>query len=156
MRRTTLILAGLLMLAIESAARSHFRLAGLHADPAAGVDADRLVPAPVMSTLRRACFDCHSDETRWPWYSTIPVASWLIDRDVRQGRSQLNFSRWQLYNKFDRADLLDKACEKATSRDMPLWQYRILHRGARLSDADVAALCAWSEHEAARLVEAGS
>ena len=110
----------------------------------------------VASILDRACRDCHSNETRWPWYSALPVASWLIEHDVREGRGQLNFSRWTRYNKFERADLLDKACEKATKRDMPLWQYRILHREARLSEADIAVLCAWTRHEATRLVGAGS
>ena len=155
-RRDRLIPVGLLILLIASAARSYSRLPELPADPTDGVDASTVVPAPVMSTLRRACFDCHSNETRWPWYSALPVASWLIEHDVREGRGQLNFSRWTRYNKFERADLLDKACEKATKRDMPLWQYRILHREARLSEADIAALCAWSRHEATRLVGAGS
>lgn len=155
-RRDKLIMIGLLILLIASAAPSYSRLPELPANPADGVDANTLVPAPVMSTLRHACFDCHSNETRWPWYSTLPVASWLIEHDVREGRGQLNFSQWTQYNKFERADLLDKACEKATKRDMPLWQYRILHREARLSEADIAALCAWSRHEATRLVGAGS
>ena len=154
-RRDRLILVGLLTLMIASAARSYSRLPGLPANPAGGVDANTPVPAAVMSTLRRACFDCHSDETRRPWYSALPVASWLIEHDVREGRGQLNFSRWTQYNRFDRADLLDKACEKATKRDMPLWQYRILRREARLSEADIAALCAWSRHEATRLVGEG-
>jgi hypothetical protein len=155
-RRRGLIVAGLLMLVIELAVRSYARRPESPVDPATGVDVDGLVPSPVMSTLRRACFDCHSDETRRPWYAGLPVAYWLIDRDVRQGRGQLNFSRWTRYNRFDRADLLDKACEKATKRDMPLWQYRILHREARLSEADIAALCVWSQTESARLVGAGS
>jgi hypothetical protein len=155
-RQRGLILAGLFILVIEFAVRSYARLPEIPIDPATGVDADALVPVPVMSTLRRACFDCHSDETRRPWYSALPVASWLIERDVREGRGQLNFSRWTHYNRFDRADLLDKVCDKTTKRDMPLWQYRILHREARLSEADIAALCAWSQGEAARLVGAGS
>jgi hypothetical protein len=109
-----------------------------------------------MSALRRACFDCHSDETRWPWYSTLPVASWLLERDVNEGRSQLNFSQWARYNAFDRADKLDKICELATSRKMPLWPYRLLHSEARLSDADLEELCVWSGQEATRLVQGGS
>ncbi len=155
MGRYRLVLAGLLILVIELAARSYARPPEIPIDPAAGIHADALVPAPVMSTLRRACFDCHSDETRWPWYSALPVASWLIGHDVKEARGQLNFSRWTQYNRFDRADLLDKACDMATKRDMPLWQYRILHGEARLSEADIAALCAWSRHEAARLVGEG-
>jgi len=155
-QRNRLILTGLLTLVIASAVRSYSRLPELPGQPSAGVDVNVPAPAPVMSTLRRACFDCHSNETRWPWYSAIPIASWLIEHDVREGRSQLNFSRWTQYSRFERADLLDKVCEKATKRDMPLTQYRILHRGARLDETDIAELCAWSRDEATRLVGTGS
>jgi len=145
------------MLAIGSAARSrpHETGAGV-ADPSTSLTAQARVPAPVMSLLRRACFDCHSDETRWPWYAALPVASHFIERDVTAGRGQLNFSRWTHYNPFDRADMLDKICERASTGKMPPWQYRLLHSEARLSAADVMALCGWSEHEAARLVQGGS
>ena len=156
MRPHRTILAGLLILVIELAARSNARLPEHPIDPGAGVNAGARVPAPVMSTLRRACFDCHSDETRWPWYSALPVAFWLVRRDVKGGRGHLNFSRWTEYNRFDRADLLDKVCEMTTNRRMPLWQYRLAHKDARLTTADIAALCAWSQEEAARLVGSGS
>jgi hypothetical protein len=106
-----------------------------------------------MSTLRHACFDCHSDQTRWPWYARLPVASHLLARDVNEGRGQLNLSRWDEYNRFDRADMLDKMCERASSGKMPPWPYRMMHSEARLAANDITALCAWTEHEAERLVE---
>jgi heme-binding protein len=156
MRAGTLVVAGLLMWTIASAARSYSRAPDHFENPAAAVDAETAVPAPVMSTLRDACFDCHSNETRWPWYSSLPIVSWLIEHDVSEGRGQLNFSYWQDYTTFERVDLLDKVCDKATKREMPLWQYRFLHRSSRLNGWDVVALCAWSRLEATRLVEAGS
>jgi Haem-binding domain len=113
------------------------------------------VPQPVLATLKRACFDCHSSETRWPWYANVAPASWLLASDVRNAREQLNFSRWGKYNAFDRADLLDKVCDQVSKRKMPLWQYRIAHTAARLSQADTDAVCAWTEDEAARLTEEG-
>jgi hypothetical protein len=109
-----------------------------------------------MSTVRHACFDCHSNETRWPWYSALPIASSLIERDVREARGQINFSRWTEYNPLDRADMLDKVCELAANRKMPPLPYRMLHSKARLSERDVDELCAWSRREAMRLVEGGS
>jgi heme-binding protein len=120
MRRWRVLIAALVMVAIGLAARSRpqQRLAGV-ADPSTSLHVRTDVPAPVMASLRRACFDCHSDETRWPWYAALPVASHLIERDVTAGRGQLNLSRWTLYNPFDRADLLDKICEKATTGTMP-------------------------------------
>ena len=156
MRAGTVVLAGLLVWVIASAARSSSRTPGGSENPAAALGADAPVPAPVMATLRGACFDCHSNETRWPWYSSLPIVSWLIEHDVSEGRAQLNFSHWQDYTTFERADLLDKVCDKATKREMPLWQYRLLHRASHLNGWDIVALCAWSRLEATRLVEAGS
>jgi hypothetical protein len=120
-------------------------------DPALRLEAHAEVPAPIAATLRRACFDCHSDETRWPWYARVPPASLLVGRDVVAGRGQVNFSRWGDYNPYDRADLLDKACELVKKGEMPLPPYLALHAEARLAPPDVEALCAWTQREAARL-----
>jgi len=146
----------LAILAIGSAARSHRRHLDVPEDEGAALELRADVPAPVMSMLQRACFDCHSEETRWPWYSVLPVASWLIEHDVEEGRSQINFSRWAQYNPFDQADKLDKVCELATSGKMPLRPYRMLHPEARLSATEIKALCAWTSGEAERLVLGGS
>jgi hypothetical protein len=124
-------------------------------DPTLGLEAHATVPATVMQLLRRGCFDCHSEETRWPWYARTFPASWLMSHDVSEGRGQMNFSRWGDYNAYDRADMLDEACEQVKSGEMPLWQYRLLHPEAKLSDADVTALCAWTGAEAERLVREG-
>jgi len=157
MRAGTVVLAGLLMWTIASAARSYSRAPEQPGPPAGPIfGSDPAVPAPVRSALRGACFDCHSNETRWPWYSSMPVVSWLIEHDVSEGRAQLNFSTWHDYTTFERADLLDKVCEKAAKREMPLWQYRLLHPDSRLDPSAVAAICEWSRREAARLVGAGS
>jgi cytochrome c len=143
--------AAVVMLAIATAARSRPTPPVAEADLSASLSLRTPVPAPVMSTLRRACFDCHSEETRWPWYARLPVASRLIERDVTEARGQLNLSRWTRYNPFDRADMLDKMCQRASSGAMPPWQYRIMHRQARLSATDVATLCGWTQSEATRL-----
>jgi hypothetical protein len=152
-----LVAAGVVVgLALIAAGRGANRLAPGRVDPALALTAHASVPPEVDSVLRRACFDCHSNDTRWPWYSSIPPGSWLIAHDVDAGRGQLNFSRWGEYNPFDRADMLDKMCDFATKRKMPLWPYRLLHRDARLNDADVAALCRWTDTEATRLVNGGT
>ena len=117
---------------------------------------EQQAPQQVRDLLRRSCFDCHSDETTWPWYANVAPASWLVAWDVKRAQGQLNFSRWERYNVFDRADLLDKVCEQVTEREMPLWQYRIVHRRAVLSDAEITALCSWTKEESARLTRAGN
>jgi Haem-binding domain len=111
------------------------------------------VPPPVVSVLRRACYDCHSSETRWPWYAHVAPASWLVVSDVQSARRQLSFSRWGRYNAFDRADLLDKMCDQVSKARMPLWQYRLVHADARLADADIATVCTWTADESARLTQ---
>ena len=151
-RLRRVMVAALVLVAIGSAAGTLPRgRAGT--DPATVFSLRPAVPDPVLSTLRRACFDCHSEATRWPWYATLPLASRLIERDVTHARGQLNLSRWTDYNQFDRADMLDKMCELASRRKMPPWQYRLMHPGARLSAVEVSALCAWTQDEAARLTQ---
>jgi mono/diheme cytochrome c family protein len=83
----------------------------------------------------RACFDCHSNETRWPWYSNIAPVSWLVYRDVIQGREELNFSE------MGREDNeVGKAAETVEDAEMPPFRYEINHPEARLDDAERAAL----------------
>lgn len=121
-------------------------------DPVARLEAGGQVPASTLTLLKTACFDCHSDETVWPWYTRLFPASWLVRRDVEAGRGQMNFSKWTEYNVFDRADKLDAACDEVRSHAMPLWQYRLLHRDARLSEAQIDIICVWTHAEAERLV----
>lgn len=156
MRLGKMVLVGLALLAIASVMRTLGRQPDAVPDPAHGLNARGTVPAPVMSTLRRACFDCHSNETHWPWYSKLPIASWLIERDVTSARGQLNFSHWTDYTSFERADVLDKVCELASAGKMPPPRYLLLHHTARPSQTDIDQLCEWSQVEATRLVQGGS
>jgi Haem-binding domain len=156
MRLRTALAAALVLVTIGAAATSRPTRPVGSAHSSALVSATTPIPTPVMSTLRRACFDCHSDETRWPWYAALPVASHLIVRDVTEGRGQVNLSRWTEYNPFDRMDMLDKMCKLASTGQMPPWQYRLMHFDARLSTTDVAAMCVWSQDEATRLMQGGT
>ena len=151
-------MAAVVLLALGSAAtwRGRPGTTAADVDPSLSLNASGSVPLPVIELLHRACFDCHSNETNWPWYSRLPVGSWLVVADVEAGRGQLNFSRWGEYNPFDRADLLDKACAMATEQKMPYWPYLLLHREARLEDAEIAALCEWTRTEGDRLVQGGA
>ena len=125
-------------------------------DPSLRLEAQATVPDHVAATLRRACYDCHSHETRWPWYARVAPVSWLVVRDVDAGRGQMNLSRWGEYNEYDRADMLDEACTLVRASKMPLRPYRMMHGEARLSPQDIAAICAWTRREAARLPGAGA
>jgi mono/diheme cytochrome c family protein len=85
---------------------------------------------------RRACFDCHSNETQWPWYSNIAPLSWLIQRDVNDGRDELNWSEWGT------DEVGDESAETVIEGSMPLDGYSLLHPEARLSDREINALIA--------------
>jgi hypothetical protein len=102
------------------------------------------VPADVAAILDRSCRDCHSNNTRWPWYSHVAPASWLLIDHVNHGRSHLNVSEWGRYDRPRRAELLKNSCELARKGAMPMPSYLLMHRAARLSPADVETLCAWA------------
>jgi hypothetical protein len=105
------------------------------------------VPAPpeVRAVLERSCYDCHSHETRWPWYAWVAPASWLLAYDVSEAREHMNFSTWDRYDAEKRRKLLGEAWEEVEEGHMPLRAYLWLHPDAELDDADRALLRAWSE-----------
>ena len=84
----------------------------------------------------RGCFDCHSNQTTWPWYSAVAPVSWLVQRDVDGGRSQFNFSEWDKPQDVSVGDLT----EVIRGGSMPPWYYAIPHRGANLTNAEQDAL----------------
>lgn len=86
----------------------------------------------------RACFDCHSNETIWPWYSNIAPFSWLVQYDVDGGRERFNFSNWQ-ENPVEEADEFAEVIQEG---EMPPLQYLLIHPDARLTDAEKAQLIA--------------
>lgn len=79
----------------------------------------------------RACFDCHSNETAWPWYSRVAPLSWLVRRDVDKGRAKLNLSEWGL-----RRQEAGEAAETVAEGEMPMAVYSLLHAEARLTAAE--------------------
>jgi hypothetical protein len=112
------------------------------------------VPPEVAAVLNRSCMDCHSNRTDWPWYSNVAPASWFVVDHVNHGRSHLNFSEWGKYSRRDAVELLNGVCATAKGGSMPLGSYTLVHRGARLSPADVKTLCAWAGEEQGRLLAA--
>jgi hypothetical protein len=100
--------------------------------------------AEVRSVLKRACYDCHSNEVVYPWYSYVAPVSWLVAKDVREGREKLNFSAWNRMSAEDRAEGPKESWEKVQEGEMPLWFYLPLHPAANLTAADKALLQAWA------------
>jgi hypothetical protein len=113
------------------------------------------IPVEVSSIVGRACQDCHSHKTQWPWYSNIAPISWFVIDHVNHGRKHLNFSDW---NHADRhgpplgtAQQLEKICKEVANGEMPLGSYLLLHPKARISPKDAQVICEWSRLEQERL-----
>jgi hypothetical protein len=109
------------------------------------VESDLTAPPEVMRVLRAACYDCHSHETQWPWYSYLnPVSWWVVDH-VEHGRGDLNFSRWPAFS-FDEQQLALQDIADQISRDkMPIKPYRFMHARGRLTDEQRQLLVEWAQ-----------
>jgi len=121
------------------------------ADPSRGLEARARLTPEVRELLARSCNDCHTRETRWPWYSRVAPVSWYVADHVRHGRKHLDFSDWQQYESQDIDGLLVGICGEAERGTMPLRSYTLLHPEATLTPTDVQTLCDWTERERARL-----
>ena len=106
--------------------------------------ADLTAPAEVKAILKASCYDCHSNETVWPWYSRVAPVSWLVASDTSEGRHKFNFSDWDTYPTAKKAAILAHAVREIRQGDMPPWYYTIKHVEARLTPAKKAVLEAWA------------
>lgn len=102
-------------------------------------------PENVMQVFRTSCYDCHSNEVVWPWYSRVAPVSWLVAYDVNEARDHFNFSEWSGYNAEDRQDNREEIWEEVEEGHMPLWYYVIMHPEAKLSAEDKEIVRNWSE-----------
>lgn len=102
-------------------------------------------PAEVTAILERACFDCHSNLTVWPWYSHLPGFSYVIEGHVEKGRMNLNFSEWGNYPDGWRDKLVGEIIDEIAEGEMPLAGYLKLHPEAAVSGADMNVLKAWAK-----------
>lgn len=111
------------------------------------------VPATpeARALLVRACFDCHSNQVVWPWYSRVAPVSWLVAKDVREGRDELNFSTWTRYDANKQRKLLKESLKEVDEGEMPLFAYLLAHPDARLAAADRDLLERWVDERLAAL-----
>lgn len=109
------------------------------------------IDSETLVLIERACQNCHSQNTVWPWYSQVAPVSWLIARDVQQARSHLNLSSWQDYSSDDQLRLLSAIGSAVRNREMPVRRYLLLHAEARLTDADRQQIYRWTRMERNRI-----
>jgi hypothetical protein len=92
--------------------------------------------ADAKAVAEKACYECHSNETAWPWYSSVAPSSWLVQRDVDAGRDRLTLSEWPAGSAIVSAAIGKKVAQVVSEGEMPPFQHKIMHGDARLSDAE--------------------
>jgi len=106
-----------------------------------------LVDAPeeVMTTLRRSCWDCHSNETEWPWYAYVAPMSLRVAQHVRSGRRHVNFTEWDSYDAEELEEAYEDIAEEMEKGGMPLSDYLLIHREAKLTQAERDRIASWAD-----------
>lgn len=118
------------------------------------LEASTDVPENVQNILKRSCYDCHSNETRYPWYAQVQPSAWFLQDHISVGRDELNFSVWNTYETRRKRRKLDEICEETKGGHMPLPSYLWMHWSADPTDEEISALCDWARNESDRLAAA--
>lgn len=102
------------------------------------------VPENVQGILKTACYDCHSNHTNYPWYSYVQPVGWILDRHIRDGKEELNFSEFGAYSVRRQMSKLKAIGGSVRDNTMPLSSYTMLHESARLSQAEKKMILDWT------------
>lgn len=105
------------------------------------------VPANVLGILKTSCYDCHSNNTNYPWYSHIQPARFIQDRHVKEGKENLNFSDFGSYSDRKKRNKLRAIASSIRNGIMPLSSYSMMHSDAKLSPKNKALIISWAENE---------
>lgn len=100
-------------------------------------------PKPIENILKTSCYDCHSNNTNYPWYSTIQPAAWFMESHIKEGKEELNFSEFGNYSKRRQKGKLKSIISQVKDDEMPLWSYTLIHKDAILSNKDKEAIVNW-------------
>jgi hypothetical protein len=117
--------------------------------------AANMSPLEITGMFRAACYDCHSYETKWPWYSHVAPVSWLVASDVKEARRYLNFSEWPIDDPDRAASRLENISEQLGYKEMPPVEYKLMHPAAWLTTAQREQLIQWVNQKAAQLKAKG-
>lgn len=113
-------------------------------NPALSIRHDSLMTSPVLGLMERSCFDCHTYETRWPWYTIVTPVNFLVARDVAEGRRHLNLSEWLTLAPGKRASLLEQMNDEVSDGAMPLAPYLLMHSEASWTDDEKKTFLDWA------------
>jgi hypothetical protein len=106
--------------------------------------------------LEKSCQNCHSQKTKWPWYSYVAPFSWVIEKDVAEARSHMDLSNWQAYSAAERIEILSTIAPMVGNRIMPPRRYVALHSEANLSAGEIDELVNWAHEERRNLRQAAA
>lgn len=115
--------------------------------------ANNVIPDSVASLLKNSCYDCHSNQTVYPWYAYVAPVSWLVVRDVKVGRKHMNFSKWESLSKTDKAKHLTDINDEVSMGSMPMVIYPIMHPEARLTAEERQMIIDWTDEFGEALFE---
>jgi len=104
------------------------------------------IPENIKITLQNACLDCHSNQTNYLWYHKIAPVSWMVNKHVVLGKDELNLSEWGDMDIYDKIGTLEEICQEVERKKMPIKAYVKMHKKAKLTEEQVAELCAWTEN----------
>lgn len=102
------------------------------------------VPGNVKQILQRSCYDCHSNNTDYPWYSNIQPVMWFLDNHIQEGKRELNFSEFASYTPKKAAHKLDEVISETGEHEMPISSYLWMHKNAKLSDTEIEQITKWA------------
>jgi hypothetical protein len=113
-------------------------------DPSLSIRQDPWATPEILGLMERACFDCHTNETRWPWYSAVTPVNFLTVRDVEEGRKHLNLSEWSSQPRSRRASALERMADEVTDGAMPLPPYVLMHSEAKWTEEEKKMFLNWA------------
>jgi len=101
------------------------------------------VPANIQNMFEKSCYDCHSNNTNYPWYNKIQPISWLLENHIKEGKKEFNFSEFGAYSKRKQKNKLKSLASQIRDNEMPMQSYTLIHSDAKLSDSDKEQIIVW-------------
>jgi len=101
------------------------------------------VPKPITNKLQTSCYDCHSNNTQYPWYNKIQPVAWLLEDHIKEGKAELNFNEWDDLSNRRKNSKLKSIISQIEDDEMPLSSYTLIHRDATFSDTEKQEIIKW-------------
>lgn len=101
------------------------------------------VPSDIKDKLRVSCYDCHSNNTQYPWYNKVQPVAWFLEDHIKEGKAELNFSEWDSLSSRRQVSKLRSIIKQIESGEMPLDSYTLIHKDAKFSEAEKEEIISW-------------